>query len=92
MSKIPTIFEVFISTVENLTGDPNEKVVVLIVEEIDLRVFFSKKYTGFPPDISYTVISVGSPELDTEKSTGSEIKKDIPFVDETVEFPLINKE
>ena len=86
-----TKFEVLNSTVENFTGEPNENVFVLIVEEIALRDFFSKKYVGFPPDISYTVTSVGSPELETEKSTGSFIRNEVPFVDETVEFPLINK-
>ena len=55
-SNIPTKLEAFNSTVENLTGEPNEKVVVLIVEDIALRDFFNKKYVGLPPDISYTVI------------------------------------
>jgi hypothetical protein len=42
MSKIPTIFSPVISTVEKGTGAPNEKVVVLIVADDALLVFFNK--------------------------------------------------
>ena len=73
-----------------MTGEPNENVFVLIVEDIDLRVFFNKKDVGLPPDTSYIEISVGSPELDTEKSTGSAIKNETPLVVVTVAFPLTN--
>ena len=43
-SKMLTKFVAFNSTVENFTGEPNENVFVLIVEETALRDFFNKKY------------------------------------------------
>jgi hypothetical protein len=50
---------------------------VLIVEDIDFLVFFNKKYVGLPPEVEKIDISVGSPELETEKSIGSSIKNEI---------------
>ena len=60
------------STVENCSGIPNVKVVVLIVEEIAFLDFLKRKNVGLPlPSTLYTVTSVGSPDEDTLKSTGS---------------------
>ena len=88
MSNIPIIFSVLILTVENCCGVPNENVVVLIVDDIDFLVFFNKKYVGLPPEVEKIDTSVGSPELETEKSIGSYIKKlTLGNVDDlTVEF------
>ena len=75
ISKMPIIFGELISTVENCSGIPKEKKVVLIVADIALRVFLSKKYwILLPLVVWYTVTSVGSPEEETLKSTGSSIK------------------
>ena len=41
---------------------------------MDFRVFFNKKDVGSFPVISYTVIVVGSNELEDEKSIKSSIK------------------
>jgi hypothetical protein len=71
MSIIPAILALLIVTVENSTGDPNEKLVALIVPDVALRVFLSKNLLGWLPTTLYIVISVGSVELDTLKSIGS---------------------
>jgi len=69
ISNIPIILSLFIITVGNCCGLPNENVVVLIVADTASTSFFNKKNVGLPDDIWYTVISVGSEELETEKST-----------------------
>jgi hypothetical protein len=71
MSNIPIIFWPFKVTVGNCSAAPNVKVVVLIVADIALRVFFNKNLSASPPLVVYIVISVGSAEDDTEKSIES---------------------
>ena len=61
---------------------------------MDLRVFFNKNDWGVVPVIWYIVISVGSLELETEKSTGSPTKNEIfeLRLDVTLELGSIYKE
>ena len=68
------ILAVLIFLVSNLTPFPNVKVSVFTVADIDFLVFFNKNEVGSFPEISYTVMVVGSNELEDEKSTKSSIK------------------
>ena len=47
---MPIILLAFMVLVANFSGSPKLKVVVLIVEEIALLVFLSKKNSGSVPD------------------------------------------
>ena len=59
--------------VSNFTAFVNTNCSVLIVADIAFLVFFNKKYVGLTPDIWYTDTTVGSRELDAEKSIASSI-------------------
>ncbi len=68
---------------------------VLIVEEIAFLDFLKRKNVGMPlPSTLYTVTSVGSPDEDTLKSTGSWIMNEVlpEAVDVTIVLAGINNE
>ena len=73
ISNMPIILLAFMVLVANFSGSPKLKVVVLIVEEIALLVFLSKKNSGSVPDNWYMETSVGSKDEEVEKSTASSI-------------------
>ena len=58
-------------------GEVKLKSFELIVDEIAFRDFLNKKYWGTEPIASYTEISVGSKELEVEKSQLSSTKNEI---------------
>ena len=66
ISNMPIILLAFMVLVANFSGSPKLKVVVLIVEEIALLVFLSKKNSGSVPDNWYMETSVGSKDEEVE--------------------------